>query len=139
MRKSLLILALSILIVSATSLADWRYPRATYCSPEIATQIRKAWVTSSDGYDSHEACFTIENNKISPITRGDEPYKCPVYVYKDTQAIFHTHPIDSISWPSPNDKDIARRTGVMMYVISRDGLIEYDPKTHIEKLVECTE
>jgi hypothetical protein len=94
-------------------------------SPAVTAAIKKAWVKARWGSDEREFGFVAyTDGTVTPISMSDSPRRFSFRVDKSKAvlATFHTHPNSAPQGLSIDDEDVAAKTGICIYVISRAGV-----------------
>jgi hypothetical protein len=64
----------------------------------------------------------------------DQPYSVRVPIKPSTQFVAHTHPDIGAAYPSPNDINVAKKTGLCDLVVSERAAYLVHPDGTVEKV-----
>ena len=123
--------------------------RASFALSEMNKQILKefngAWQQSGLGTNDTEAAVLVlreSDGSVRAVSGGrtNQSYKFTFTWNPSIIAVVHTHPNNRDPKPSVDDIQVARRFGVPMFTITRQGMFLYDPSTDkITKLKSGTD
>ena len=126
-----------------------------YCRPDVIAAMKRAWSRTGNGTLGTEAGFVTNGTpgsyQIIETKSGNTQGHQKITINKDgpgvldpTFALFHVHPGTNTGsmWPSTpgnnkldnklGDTGIADKYNIQFYVMSRNGLTLYDPRTKNE-------
>jgi proteasome lid subunit RPN8/RPN11 len=107
-------------------------------SPQLTRLYDRAAATFLSDTEHIEYAYTIDRDgTVSPIMSMHDFNRNTVTVDRDTVGIVHTHPRSVSSEPSPEDRDLATKSGLDNYVLSAHELWVAHPfAKRVEKIGE---
>ena len=114
-------------------------PDAVLQTPAVQAQLvtlyKRASLTYMNSDHHEEYSFTVKANGAPNEITSSESFNSNVVVVKSSDtAIVHTHPATCKPQPSPGDIQVAQRSGVPNYELSRDALYVAMPDGTVRKV-----
>ncbi len=91
-----------------------------FCDPEAVAVMNR--MHKRTFMDKTERVMAVDRTLLRVAPDDNQHLRAWVVVMHDTVAVLHTHAIDDSPRPSENDKAVARRTHMPVYVLTLSGL-----------------